>query len=73
MPEFSTKFDVCHRGVVNDEEIFRTRDVTSEGQALGAVLADTQAHARRAAAKVEVEYEDRDVILTIEEVRAARC
>lgn len=41
--------------------------VTCVGQVIGAIVADTQAHAQRAAHLVKVEYEDiRPVIVTTE-------
>ena len=37
-----------------------------QGQTIGAILADTQAHAQKAAKAVKVEYEELDPIITIE-------
>ncbi|XP_035686516.1 xanthine dehydrogenase/oxidase-like [Branchiostoma floridae] len=54
--------------VVKDEEAFATEKVTCVGQIVGAVLADTQAHAQRAAKAVVVQYEDLGPkIITIED------
>ncbi|KAI8505444.1 hypothetical protein Bbelb_166330 [Branchiostoma belcheri] len=55
-------------GVVMDEEVFASEKVTCVGQVVGAVLADTQAHAQRAAKAVVVQYEDLEPkIITIED------
>ena len=40
--------------------------MTSAGQVIGAIVADTQAQAQRAAKAVKVEYEDLPSIITIE-------
>ncbi|KAL9964449.1 hypothetical protein ACROYT_G028093 [Oculina patagonica] len=61
----STGYYVC------DEEIFATDKVTCAGQVIGAVAAETQAQAQRAAKMVKIEYEDLSSILTIEEAIAA--
>ncbi|XP_019624369.1 PREDICTED: xanthine dehydrogenase/oxidase-like [Branchiostoma belcheri] len=53
---------------VMDEEIFASEKVTCVGQVVGAVLADTQAHAQRAAKSVVVQYDDLEPkIITIED------
>ncbi|XP_019642816.1 PREDICTED: xanthine dehydrogenase/oxidase-like [Branchiostoma belcheri] len=53
---------------VMDEEVFASEKVTCVGQVVGAVLADTQAHAQRAAKSVAVQYEDLEPkIITIED------
>ncbi|XP_078674888.1 xanthine dehydrogenase/oxidase-like [Branchiostoma floridae x Branchiostoma belcheri] len=55
-------------GVVMDEEVFASEKVTCVGQVVGAVLADTQAHAQQAAKAVVVQYEDLEPkIITIED------
>nr|GMD12939.1 xanthine dehydrogenase 1-like isoform X1 [Ipomoea batatas]GMD16352.1 xanthine dehydrogenase 1-like isoform X1 [Ipomoea batatas] len=57
--------------VVEDEELFAAEYVTCVGQAIGVVVADTHENAKRAAAKVRVEYEDLPAILSIQDaVRA---
>ncbi|XP_066282060.1 xanthine dehydrogenase/oxidase-like [Branchiostoma lanceolatum] len=54
--------------VVMDEEVFASEKVTCVGQIVGAVLADTQEHAQRAAKAVVVQYEDLEPkIITIED------
>ncbi|XP_066271857.1 xanthine dehydrogenase/oxidase-like [Branchiostoma lanceolatum] len=54
--------------IVMDEEVFASEKVTCVGQIIGAVLADTQAHAQRAAKAVVVQYEDLEPkIITIED------
>ena len=40
--------------------------MTATGQVIGAIVADTQAQAQRAAKAVKIEYEDLPRILTIE-------
>ncbi|XP_044163721.1 xanthine dehydrogenase/oxidase-like isoform X2 [Acropora millepora] len=57
--------------VTFDEEIFATEKVTCVGQIIGAVLAETQSQAQRAAKMVKVTYEELPRILTIEEAIAA--
>ncbi|XP_078590817.1 xanthine dehydrogenase/oxidase-like isoform X1 [Branchiostoma floridae x Branchiostoma japonicum] len=53
---------------IMDEEVFASEKVTCVGQIVGAVLADTQAHAQRAAKAVVVQYEDLEPkIITIED------
>nr|XP_056717291.1 aldehyde oxidase 1-like [Euleptes europaea] len=50
------------------EIIFAREKVTCMGQIVGAVVADSDVHAKRAAAKVKIQYEPEEpVILTIEE------
>ncbi|XP_072173401.1 xanthine dehydrogenase/oxidase-like [Diadema setosum] len=53
--------------VIPDEELFASEEVFHVGQPIGAILAETQALARRAANLVKVEYEVLDSIITIEE------
>ncbi|EDO33869.1 predicted protein [Nematostella vectensis] len=57
--------------VIPDELVFYNHEVTSTGQAIGAVVAETQAQAQRAAKAVKIEYEDLPRILTIEDAIAA--
>ncbi|XP_069471537.1 aldehyde oxidase 1-like [Ambystoma mexicanum] len=50
------------------DELFASDEVITVGQAVAAVVADTQDHAKRAAAKVNISYQDlQPVILTIED------
>lgn len=51
----------------DDEELFRSKTVTSRGQLIGAVVARTESIAREASKLVEVEYEDLPLILSIED------
>ncbi|XP_056637903.1 xanthine dehydrogenase [Diorhabda sublineata] len=54
--------------IFHDEEIFYSEKVTSVGQIIGLVVADTQAIAQRAAKKVKVIYEELEpVIISIED------
>ncbi|CAH1790691.1 unnamed protein product [Owenia fusiformis] len=53
-----------------DEEIYRSEMVTCQGQIIGAIVADTQAHAQRAAKLVKIQYETYDPIITIKEAIA---
>lgn len=54
--------------VFHDEKVFITDTVTSQGQTLGAIVADTQAIAQYAARMVKVVYEDlTPIIITIED------
>ncbi|KAL3270337.1 hypothetical protein HHI36_009385 [Cryptolaemus montrouzieri] len=54
--------------IVHDEKVFFSDEVTSQGQIIGAIVADNQSIAKRAARKVKVSYEKRyPVILTIDE------
>lgn len=57
--------------VIYDEELFATEKVTCVGQVIGAVVAETQAQAQRAAKMVKISYEELPRILTIEEAIAA--
>lgn len=52
---------------VCDETFFAVNDVYSTGQPIGAILADTAAHASAGARAVKVDYEELDAIFTIEE------
>ncbi|XP_020627784.1 xanthine dehydrogenase/oxidase-like isoform X2 [Orbicella faveolata] len=58
--------------VIFDEEVFASEKVTCVGQIIGAIVAETQAQAQRAANSVKVTYEDLPRILTIEEAIAAQ-
>lgn len=54
--------------IVHDERIFQIDTVTSQGQTIGAIVADNQAIAQKAARMVKVEYEDLSpIIVTIED------
>lgn len=69
---FSAKDLTPHQNMVgpvfHDEEVFIRNVVTSQGQILGAIAADTQAIAQRAARMVKVVYEPiSPVIVTIED------
>uniref|UniRef100_A0A2D4HXB2 Xanthine dehydrogenase/oxidase n=4 Tax=Micrurus TaxID=8634 RepID=A0A2D4HXB2_MICLE len=54
-------------GICNDETIFAKDIVTCVGHIIGAVLADTQEHSRRAAKAVKIIYEELTPIITIQE------
>lgn len=58
-----------HMGpVFHDEEVFLTKKVTSQGQVIGAIVAETQIIAQRAAKAVKVVYEElQPIIITIEQ------
>ncbi|XP_034952751.1 xanthine dehydrogenase [Chelonus insularis] len=59
--------------VFHDEEVFVSQKVTSQGQSIGAIIAEDQATAQRAARLVNVEYEDLEPILvSTEDAIAAR-
>lgn len=51
-------------------QVFATGVVTSVGQAIGLVCADSQALAERAADLVEIEYDELPSAITIEDCRA---
>ncbi|KAL7987417.1 hypothetical protein Chor_006336 [Crotalus horridus] len=53
-------------GIFNDETIFAKDLVTCVGHIIGAVLADTQEHSRRAAKAVNITYEELTPIITIQ-------
>ncbi|GMP88084.1 hypothetical protein CsSME_00040193 [Camellia sinensis var. sinensis] len=57
--------------VISDEELFATEFVTCVGQAIGVVVADTYQHAKLAARKVHIQYEELPAILSIED--AVKC
>lgn len=54
-------------GIFADEEIFAKEKVLCMGQVIGAVVADTQIHAQRAAKVVKVEYEELEPVITIKD------
>ncbi|XP_075060462.1 xanthine dehydrogenase/oxidase isoform X2 [Mixophyes fleayi] len=54
-------------GIRHDEEIFAEHVVTCIGHVIGAVVADTQEDAQRAAKAVKVYYEELEPIITIQE------
>ena len=51
---------------MKDEHVFQDGVVTSVGQIIGVVLANTQPLAQQAAKKVKVHYTDLPAVLTIE-------
>lgn len=54
--------------IFHDEEVFVGETVTSQGQVIGAIVADTQAIAQKAARMVEIQYEElTPIIVTIED------
>ncbi|XP_013177887.1 PREDICTED: xanthine dehydrogenase [Papilio xuthus] len=54
--------------IFHDEELFATEKVISQGQTIGAIVAEDQATAQAAARKVHVEYEElQPIIITIED------
>ncbi|KAM9328515.1 xanthine dehydrogenase/oxidase-like [Pholidichthys leucotaenia] len=60
-------------GPVNsDETVLADDQVTCVGHIIGAVMADTQSQAQRAAKAVRVEYEELPAIITIQEAIAAQ-
>ncbi|KAF0046337.1 hypothetical protein F2P81_002866 [Scophthalmus maximus] len=60
-------------GVIQyDETVLADRQVTCVGHIIGAVVADTQIHAQRAAKVVKVEYEELQPLVTIQEAIAAQ-
>ncbi|XP_062236272.1 xanthine dehydrogenase/oxidase [Platichthys flesus] len=58
--------------VVYDETVLADQQVTCVGHVIGAVVADTQLRAQRAAKAVKVEYEELQPIVTIQEAIAAQ-
>ncbi|XP_013387039.1 xanthine dehydrogenase/oxidase [Lingula anatina] len=52
---------------IRTEEIFASEEVTSYGQVIGAIVADTKTNAQRAAKTVKIEYQDLPTVLTMEE------
>ncbi|CAN9498296.1 unnamed protein product [Ophioblennius macclurei] len=60
-------------GPINyDETVLADGKVTCVGHIIGAVVADTQIHAQRAARAVRIEYEELPAIITIQEAIAAQ-
>lgn len=57
--------------IEHDEEFMASEKVVCMGQIIGAVIADTQTHAQRAAKTVQVKYEELTPIITIKEAIAA--
>ncbi|MQM12725.1 hypothetical protein Taro_045645, partial [Colocasia esculenta] len=53
--------------VVHDEELFASEVVTSVGQVIGVIVADTHENAKFAAQKVHIQYEDLPAVLSIRE------
>lgn len=54
--------------VIHDEKVFYSDEVTSQGQIIGMIVADTQNIAQKAAKKVKVGYEELEpVIVSIED------
>ncbi|XP_060084653.1 xanthine dehydrogenase/oxidase-like [Ylistrum balloti] len=58
--------------IEHDEEFMASEKVVCMGQIVGAVIADSQTHAQRAAKAVQVKYEDLSPIITIKEAIAAK-
>eukprot|EP01134_Creolimax_fragrantissima_P003745 CFRG3745T1 len=58
--------------VVKDEELIRSKTVTSYGQMVAVVLADTSIQGQAAAKMVKVEYKKLPAIFTIEEALVAK-
>ncbi|KAM4041887.1 xanthine dehydrogenase/oxidase [Anomaloglossus baeobatrachus] len=54
-------------GVRHDEQIFAEQTVTCVGHIVGAIVADTQEHAQRAAKAVQITYEELETVITIQE------
>ncbi|KAJ9595230.1 hypothetical protein L9F63_013467, partial [Diploptera punctata] len=62
-----SKFKNNH-GIIHDDEVFAAGKVTTQGQVIGAVVADNQIIAQRAAKLVKVTYKDlQPIIITIED------
>ncbi|KAL3874744.1 hypothetical protein ACJMK2_037715 [Sinanodonta woodiana] len=51
----------------DDDYVFAIDKVTTQGQVIGAVVADTQAHAQLAAKLVKVEYREHPAVITIKD------
>ncbi|XP_062084036.1 xanthine dehydrogenase 1-like [Humulus lupulus] len=58
--------------VIPDEELFASKFVTSVGQAIGVVVADTHENAKLAARRVHVEYAELPAILSIQDAIDAK-
>jgi len=61
-----------HGPVNRDEELFRENIVTSTGQPIGLVVAETHNIAKEAARKIKVDYEDLPAIISINDAREAK-
>ncbi|XP_077439045.1 xanthine dehydrogenase/oxidase [Vanacampus margaritifer] len=59
-------------GIMHDETVLADGQVTCVGHIIGAVVADTQLHAQRAAKAVRIQYEELQPIITIQEAIAAQ-
>ncbi|XP_041834296.1 xanthine dehydrogenase/oxidase-like [Melanotaenia boesemani] len=59
-------------GTRQDQSILADGKVTCVGHIIGAVVADTQLHAQRAAKAVKIQYEELKPIITIQEAIAAQ-
>uniref|UniRef100_UPI003AAE3139 xanthine dehydrogenase/oxidase n=1 Tax=Centroberyx gerrardi TaxID=166262 RepID=UPI003AAE3139 len=57
---------------VLDETVFADKTVTCVGHIIGAVVADTQLHAQRAAKAVRIQYQELPAVVTIQEAIAAQ-
>ncbi|XP_029378509.1 xanthine dehydrogenase/oxidase [Echeneis naucrates] len=55
-----------------DETVFADSQVTCVGHIIGAVVADTQLHAQRAAKAVKIQYEELEPVITIQEAIATK-
>uniref|UniRef100_A0A673BLN5 xanthine dehydrogenase n=1 Tax=Sphaeramia orbicularis TaxID=375764 RepID=A0A673BLN5_9TELE len=58
--------------IVYDESVLADGQVTCVGHIIGAVVADTQSHAQRAAKAVKIQYEELPTVVTIQEAIAAQ-
>ncbi|KAF3688302.1 Xanthine dehydrogenase/oxidase Xanthine dehydrogenase [Channa argus] len=58
--------------IVYDETVLASHQVTCVGHIIGAVVADTQLHAQRAAKAVKVQYKELQPVITIQEAIAAQ-
>ncbi|XP_038153656.1 xanthine dehydrogenase/oxidase [Cyprinodon tularosa] len=59
-------------GLGHDETVFADSEVTCVGHIIGAVVADTQVHAQRAAKAVKIQYEELKPVVTIQEAIATQ-
>ncbi|XP_057685582.1 xanthine dehydrogenase/oxidase isoform X2 [Corythoichthys intestinalis] len=59
-------------GIFHDETVLADSLVTCVGHIIGAVVADTQLNAQRAAKAVKIQYEEMQPIITIQEAIAAQ-
>ncbi|XP_029282570.1 xanthine dehydrogenase/oxidase isoform X2 [Cottoperca gobio] len=58
--------------IQSDETVLASQQVTCVGHIIGAVVADTQVHAQRAAKAVKIHYEELKPVVTIQEAIAAQ-